>query len=103
MSLILPDTVTRPGLDGCLNWRWPPLDLTRTQPSDLSRRSTSRTFIPKLYPDGTTSVKRPPRTAYMSLMAAFTLLPSRWYTDSSILTIRPREFIKQAKVVDANK
>src|SRR5262245_15776207 len=47
VSLSLPDTVTRPGFVGCLNCRWPPLDLTCTQPSERSLRSTSLTFIPR--------------------------------------------------------
>ena len=30
---VIPDTVTRPGFVGCLNWRWPPFAGTRYQPS----------------------------------------------------------------------
>src|SRR5437764_3616010 len=37
----------RPGLVGCLNWRWLPRVATRYQPSSGSRRSTSATFIAK--------------------------------------------------------
>src|SRR5262245_40404965 len=49
VSLGLPETVTRPGLVGCLNWRWPPLAFTCTQPSERSRRNTSRTFMAAVY------------------------------------------------------
>ncbi len=41
-----PLTVTRPGLVGCLNWRWLPFVTTRTHPSCTRRRITSRTFTP---------------------------------------------------------
>jgi hypothetical protein len=42
-----PLTVTRPGLDECLNWRWLPTVVTRTHPSRSSIRITSRTFTAK--------------------------------------------------------
>jgi hypothetical protein len=44
-SLGFPETVTRPGFDGCLNWRWLPLVVARYQPSAFSLASTSETFI----------------------------------------------------------
>ncbi len=43
-SLGLPGTVTRPGLIGCLNWRWLPFIATSAQPSSASKRSISLTF-----------------------------------------------------------
>ena len=39
-----PLTVTRPGLDECLNCRWLPTVVTKTHPSRSSMRITSRTF-----------------------------------------------------------
>ena len=42
-----PLTVTRPGLDECLNWRWLPTVVTKTHPSRSSIRITSRTFTAK--------------------------------------------------------
>jgi hypothetical protein len=39
-----PLTVTRPGLDGCLNCRWLPTVVTKAHPSRSSMRITSRTF-----------------------------------------------------------
>jgi hypothetical protein len=44
-SLGLPATVTRPGLLGCLNWRWLPRVDAGYQPSSLSFRNMSDTFI----------------------------------------------------------
>ena len=40
-----PATVTNPGFVGCLNCWWLPVVRARYQPSTLSERSTSRTFI----------------------------------------------------------
>src|SRR5437667_9343720 len=48
-SLGLPGTVTRPGLDGCLNWRWLPRVCTMNQPSSWSIRSASATFMGPAY------------------------------------------------------
>ena len=44
-SLGFPGTVTRPGFDACLNWRWLPRVAARFQPSSASIRSISLTFI----------------------------------------------------------
>jgi hypothetical protein len=44
-SLGLPATVTRPGLLGCLNWRWLPRVDARYQPSSPNMRNMSDTFI----------------------------------------------------------
>lgn len=43
-SLSLPATVTRPGLDGCSNWRWLPRVPTRIQPSSASMCRTNLIF-----------------------------------------------------------
>ena len=45
----LPLTVTRPGLVGCLNWRWLPLVTMRSHPSLSSISTTSRTFTSPVY------------------------------------------------------
>jgi hypothetical protein len=47
-----PDTVTRPGFVGCLNWRWPLRARTRYQPSAFNNFRTCRTFIPGSIPRG---------------------------------------------------
>ena len=44
-SLGFPGTVTRPGLVGCLNWRWLPLVATKYHPSSLSIAKISEIFI----------------------------------------------------------
>src|ERR1700682_1726050 len=44
-SLGFPGTVTRPGLLGCLNWRWLPRVTAKYQPSSASMRNMSDTFI----------------------------------------------------------
>lgn len=43
-SLLEPATVTRPGLPGCLNWRWLPRVRVSDHPSLSSNRSISRIF-----------------------------------------------------------
>jgi len=48
-SLGLPDTVTRPGLIGCLNCRWLPRVACKYQPSSCNNRRTSDTFITEAY------------------------------------------------------
>lgn len=45
-SLALPETVTRPSLVGCLNWRCPPRLGTRYQPSFCNSFKTALTFMP---------------------------------------------------------
>lgn len=47
-SLGFPATVTRPGLDGCLNWRWLPRVATKNHPSLWSMSNTSPTFISRV-------------------------------------------------------
>src|SRR5216684_6028171 len=51
-SLGFPATVTRPGLFGCLNWRWLPRVATRYHPSWFNIRRTSLTFTQAEYQRG---------------------------------------------------